>query len=173
MPDATSSVIWFNSTNQLHVYYWLGGIAYTGTEYGLVQHFYIFCWWCCLSAYFWHPFHTVSILLCVSKNEDAGLLIRVAANLDFFKPGFSNFGFFLTPLAFFRNQKGQTKFVFFWLFFNRNGLALAKHCLSCIFITNLFWQEYMTMQGAKNIAKILLLLQILSMLFIRNKCKTV
>ena len=41
------------------------------------------------------------------------------------------------------------KSVFFWLFFNRKGLALAKHCLSCIFIANLFWRESITMQGAQ------------------------
>ena len=45
-----------------------------------------------------------------------------------------------------------------WLCFSRKSLALAKHCLSSIFITNLFWRESVTMQGAKNIDKILLLL---------------
>ena len=42
-------------------------------------------------------------------------------------------------------------------FFSRKGLTLTKHCLRCIFITNLFWRETMTTQDAKNTAKILLL----------------
>jgi len=37
------------------------------------------------------------------------------------------------------------------------GLALAKHWLSCIFITNLLRRRSIAMQGAQNIAKILLL----------------
>ena len=57
-------------------------------------------------------------------------------------------------------------FDFFWkykkarqnlAFFNQKGLALEKHCLSCIFITNLFWKESITMQGAQNSENILLL----------------
>jgi len=65
---------------------------------------------------------------------------------------------FLTHLAFLENQKYQSiSGFFFYIFFSLKGLALAKHCLNCIFITNLFEWESMTMQGAKNIAKILLL----------------
>ena len=44
-----------------------------------------------------------------------------------------------------------------WIFSVGKNLALAKHCLGCIFITNLFWRESMAMQDAKNIANILLL----------------
>ena len=73
-------------------------------------------------------------------------------------------------------------FLMFWFsqkakqnmfFFSRKGLALAKHCLSCMFVTNRFWRESMTMQGAKNIAKILLLPWKCSMYLRRNKCTTV
>ena len=40
-----------------------------------------------------------------------------------------------------------------WLFFSRKGLALEKHCQSCILITNLFWKGSITMQSAQNIEK--------------------
>ena len=40
--------------------------------------------------------------------------------------------------GFFENQKDRQNLAFF----NRKGLALAKHCLSCVFITNLFWPVY-------------------------------
>jgi len=63
---------------------------------------------------------------------------------------------FLTPLAVFGNKKTE-KYVLFWrLIFSRIGFALAKHSLSGIFITNLLRRGFITMQGAKNIAKILL-----------------
>jgi len=39
------------------------------------------------------------------------------------------------PLAFFGNKKKSDKI---WLFFSWKGLALEKHCLSSIFIKNLF-----------------------------------
>ena len=71
------------------------------------------------------------------------------------------FKLFLTQLAFFENQKFQSKSVFsFFFFFCLKGLALAKYCLSCISIINIFWRESMARQGAKNIAKILLLSKI-------------
>jgi len=60
-------------------------------------------------------------------------------------------------LAYFGNKKKPEKYGFFWLIFSRIGLALAKHCLSCIFITNLLRRGSITMQGAENIAKLLLL----------------
>ena len=49
-----------------------------------------------------------------------------------------------------------------WLIFGRNfvlyrGLPLAEHCLSRIFITNPLRRAPIAMQGAQNIAKILLL----------------
>ena len=44
-------------------------------------------------------------------------------------------------------------FRFFWLFFCRKGLALEKHCQSCIYITNLFWKESITMQSSQDIEK--------------------
>jgi len=71
--------------------------------------------------------------------------------------GCSEFGFFEARIwntfGFFENQKDRQNLAFF----SRKGLALAKHCLSCVFITNLFWWESMTMQGTENIVKILLL----------------
>ena len=83
----------------------------------------------------------------------------------FFKPDFYwNSGFFQSTWLF---------FIFKKFFFSRTGLALAKHCLSCILITNLFKRECMAMQGVKNTAKILLLAWKCSMYFIKNKCTTV
>jgi len=58
------------------------------------------------------------------------------ANLAFLKPDFEILAF-LTPLAFFRNKKSQTKSGLFCFFFSWKGLDLEKHCLSCIFVTNL------------------------------------
>jgi len=74
------------------------------------------------------------------------LLIRVA------KSDFETLAF-LTHLDFFENQRSQTNSGFF----SRKDLTLAKHCLSCIFVTNLFWRGSTTMQGARIIAKVLLL----------------
>jgi len=60
------------------------------------------------------------------------------ANLAFLKPNFENQAFF-DALGFFENQKYQSIcYFFFFIFFSLKGLALAKRCLSCIFITNLF-----------------------------------
>jgi len=57
------------------------------------------------------------------------------ANLAFLKPNFENQAF-LRAWLFFENQKYQSKSGFFFLiFFTLKALALAKHCLSCIFIT--------------------------------------
>jgi len=67
----------------------------------------------------------------------------------FFEARFWNSGFFWTSLAFFGNQKSQTKSGFFWLVFSWKGLALEKHCLSRIFIKNLFWKESITVQHAQ------------------------
>jgi len=77
---------------------------------------------------------------------------------------------FLTHMAFHENQKRLDKI---WLFFGRKSVPLTKHCLSCIFITNLFWREYMTMQGVKNIAKILLLPWQFAMYLVKHKCTAV
>ena len=71
------------------------------------------------------------------------------ANLDFLKPDFE-------ILAFLEIKKSR-KSGFFWLIFSRIGLGLTKPCLSCMFITSLLWRGSVTMQGAQNIAKILLL----------------
>jgi len=49
--------------------------------------------------------------------------------------------------------KKSEKSGFFWLIFSRIGLAQAKRCLSCIFITNLLRRGSITTQGAQNIAK--------------------
>jgi len=60
------------------------------------------------------------------------------SNLAFLKPNFE-IQAFLTHLAFFENQKYQSKSgFFFFTFFSLKDSALAKHCLSCIFITNIF-----------------------------------
>jgi len=91
------------------------------------------------------------------------------------------FWLFFNALGLFENQKAgvrlflkikksQTKPSCFSV---GKGLALTKHCLSCIIIINFFWQESMTMQGAKNIAKIVLLPWKCSMYLIRNKCTAV
>jgi len=61
---------------------------------------------------------------------------------------------FLTPLAFLEIKKKQTKSGFFQPERLGSGKTLSElH----FFITNLFCRESMTMQGAQNIAKILLL----------------
>jgi len=66
------------------------------------------------------------------------LVVCRVANLAFLKPIFE-IQAFLMHLAFFENQKYQSKSgFFFFIFFSLKGLALAKHCLSCIFITNVF-----------------------------------
>ena len=70
-------------------------------------------------------------------------------------------------------SKIPVKIFFFFILFSRKSLARAKHCLRCIFITNLLWQESMITQGAKNNAKVLLLPWKSSLLLIRNKCTTV
>jgi len=59
------------------------------------------------------------------------------ANLAFLKPNFEIR--FLAHLAFFENQKYQSKSgFFFFIFFSLKGLVLVKHCLSCIIITIIF-----------------------------------
>jgi len=59
------------------------------------------------------------------------------ANLPFNKPNFE-IQAFLTHLAFFENQKYQSKFGFLFFIFCLKDLALAKHFLSCIYITKIF-----------------------------------
>jgi len=71
--------------------------------------------------------------------------------IGFLKPDFEILAF-LTHLTFLK-----IKSWLFLTFFQSEVLALAKHCLSCISITYVFWRESVTMQGAKNIAKIFLL----------------
>jgi len=79
------------------------------------------------------------------------LVVCRVANLAFVKPNFE-------LQAFFENQKYQSKSeFFFFVFFSLEDLALAKHCLSCMYVTHIFCRESRTMQSAKNIAKILLL----------------
>ena len=83
-------------------------------------------------------------------------LSRVA-NMAFLKPVFeilpflNTLGFFWKGFCwkFFGNWKKTDKTYFFWLFFSAKGFILAKRCLSCIFITNLFWRESMIMQRAQ------------------------
>ena len=76
------------------------------------------------------------------------------ANLALLKPNFEIQAFW-TQLAFFENPKYQpTKiWLFLFLFFSMKGLTLTKHCLSYIFITNIFWQESMTIAGCKEYCK--------------------
>jgi len=65
------------------------------------------------------------------------LVVCRVANLAFVKPNFE-LQAFLTHLAFFENQKYQSKSeFFFFVFFSLKDLALAKHCLSCMYITHL------------------------------------
>jgi len=98
-----------------------------------------------------------SWLLCITKNwkfsyvlyAHTQVLCSRVANLDLLKPDFE-------ILDFLEIKKSEKSGVF-WLIFSRIGLALTKPCLSCIFITNLLWRRSITMQGAQNIAKILLL----------------
>jgi len=78
------------------------------------------------------------------------------ANLAFWKPEFEILAFFNT-FGFFGNKKKPEKSGFSWLIFNRIGLALAKHCLSCICNANVLRRVSIVMQGAQNIAKNLLL----------------
>jgi len=60
------------------------------------------------------------------------------ANLAFLKQNFE-IQAFLTHLACFENQKYQSKSgFFFFIFFSLKDLALAKHSLSCIYVTNIF-----------------------------------
>ena len=75
---------------------------------------------------------------------------------DFLKPEIEILASF-EHLWLFLEIKMPDKIRLFSGFFQSKSLALAKHFLNCIFITNLFWRESMTMQGTKNIAKILLL----------------
>jgi len=65
------------------------------------------------------------------------LLIRVAANLAYSKPEFESLASFEHLCFFLEIKKSQAKVGFFLHFFSQKGLALAKDCLSCIFITNL------------------------------------
>ena len=107
---------------------------------------------------------TFSGHLCITKNwkfscvlyAHSQFLCSRVASFGFFEAIFWNSGFF-NNFGFFGNKK-VGKSGFFWLIFSRISLALAKRCVSCIFITNLLRRGSITMQGAQNIAKILLLL---------------
>ena len=106
-------------------------------------------------------------LPCITKNLKGflrtlcafSILVCRVANLAFLKPDFEILAFFEHLWLFLEIKKPEKSGFsgFFWLIFSRIGLALAKHCLSCIFITNLLRRGSITMQGAQNIAKILLL----------------
>ena len=91
------------------------------------------------------------MFFCVLDAHSQILCSRVA-NLAFLKPDFEILAFF-EHLWLFLEIKMSEKSGFFWLIFSRIGLALAKHCLSCIFITNLLRRGSISMQGAQNIAK--------------------
>jgi len=54
---------------------------------------------------------------------------------------------FLTNSAFLLKKAAQDRFLLD--FFSRKGFTLIKHCLNCIFITNLFWREPVVMKGVK------------------------
>jgi len=82
------------------------------------------------------------------ESADAGLPIWL-----FWNQGLK-FWLFLNTFGFFwKSRKARQNLSFS----SRKGLVLEKHCLSCIFITNLSWKVSITMQGAQNIEKILLL----------------
>ena len=57
------------------------------------------------------------------------------------------------PIYLFLEIKKPEKSGFFWLIFSQIGLALAKHCLSCIFMTRLLRRGSITTQDAQIIAK--------------------
>jgi len=78
------------------------------------------------------------------------------ANSACLKPDFEILAFFEHLWFFWEIKKGR-KIRLFLAYFQSVGLALAKHCLSCIFIANLLRRGSITRQGAQNIAKILLL----------------
>ena len=105
---------------------------------------------------------TLACHICKTQGYQFGLFETRLQTLAFF----NTLGFFWC----FDFHKKPNKICFF---FSWKGLALAKHCLSCMFVTNSFWRESTTMQGAKNIAKILLLPWKCSMYLRRNKCTTV
>jgi len=75
------------------------------------------------------------------------------ANLAFLKPNVE-IQAFLTHLALFENKSYQSKSgFFFFTFFSLKDFALAKHCLSCIYITNIFRRESRTIAGCKEYCK--------------------
>ena len=96
-----------------------------------------------------YPYLTIAVSCCL-------LVVCRVANLAFLKPNFEIQAFFDALGSFWKSKIPVKIWLFFFIFFSLKGLALAKHFLSCVFITN-FWRESMTMQGARNIAKILLL----------------
>jgi len=51
-------------------------------------------------------------------------------------------------LGFLKKSKKSAKIWLFLFFLSGKGLILTMHCLSCIFITNFFLGESVTMQGA-------------------------
>jgi len=83
-------------------------------------------------------------------------VIRVA-NLAILKPDFAILAFFEHLWLFWKSRKDRQNLAFSGFFQSGRLGALDKHCLSCIFITDLFWKECRTMQDAQNIEKILLL----------------
>jgi len=64
------------------------------------------------------------------------VLVDRVANLAFLKPDFEILAF-LAHLAFYEKEKSK-KSSTFWRVVCWKSLALTKHSLSCIFITNLF-----------------------------------
>jgi len=99
----------------------------------------------------YHVSHPAS----AGKGSEMSELRTRVANLAFLKPDFEILALFDHLWLFLEVKKSQTKSGFFWLFFSRTGLDLEKHCLSCIFITNLLWRQSMTMQDAQDIEGIL------------------
>ena len=98
---------------------------------------------------------------CVAHKLVSMRYARVA-NLAFWSQ-ILKFWLFKHLWLFWKSKKSRQNFAFF------QGLALEKHFRSCIFITILLWKESITMQGAQNIKKILLLPWKWSMLLIRNR----
>ena len=86
---------------------------------------------------------------------------------DIFEAKFWNSGFFWRTWLFLKIKITSQNLAFLFHFFSLKGLIQAKHCLSLQ-----IFSESMTMQGAKNIAKIWLLPLKFLVHLIRNNCMT-
>jgi len=88
------------------------------------------------------------------------ILVQQGCQFGFFEARFWNSGCSLNTSGSFWKENKPENSGFFWLIFSQIGLALAKHCLSCILIScilNILRRGSITRQGTQDIAKILLL----------------